>query len=210
MPFFSSRPTQDFVPIREIRDGVIVLKDGGMRAVLISTSLNFGLKSQDEQHSIIFQFQNFLNSLDFSLQIFIESRRLDIQPYLAILEERHKAQLSELMKIQTREYIEFIKTFSENTNIMKKSFFIIVPFNVSSVSSSANPIKSIFGKKESAADKLASFEEKKVQLMQRVSVIEQGASRMGLRTNLLQTEEVIELFYKIFNPDQTETAIQDK
>jgi hypothetical protein len=123
----SSKTTQDFVPIREIRDGIVILKDGSMRALVLASSLNFALKSADEQNSIIYQFQNFLNSLDFSVQIFVQSKRLDIRPYIALLEERYKEQVTELMKIQTREYIEFIKTFVENSNIMTKSFFIIIP-----------------------------------------------------------------------------------
>jgi hypothetical protein len=105
----ASKTTQEFVPIQEIRDGIIILKNGGMRSVVLASSLNFALKSQDEQASILLQFQNFLNSLDFSIQIFIQSKKLDIRPYVALLEERYKEQVGELMKIQVREYIEFIK-----------------------------------------------------------------------------------------------------
>src|ERR1035437_649728 len=99
--------TQNFVPIQEIRDGVVILKTGGMRSIVLASSLNFALKSSDEQQSILLQFQNFLNSLDFSIQIFIQSKKLDIRPYLALLEDRYKEQVTELMKIQVREYIEF-------------------------------------------------------------------------------------------------------
>src|SRR5438046_1657691 len=123
-----SKATQDFVPIKEIRDGILILNDGSLRALIMTSSLNFALKSQDEQNSIIYQFQNFLNSLNFSVQIFIESRKLDIRPYVSLLEQREKDQASDLMKIQTHEYIEFIKSFTENTNIMSKSFFIVIPF----------------------------------------------------------------------------------
>ena len=123
----SSKTTQEFVPIQEIRDGVIILKNGGMRSIILASSLNFALKSGDEQASILLQFQNFLNSLDFSVQIFIQSKKLDIRPYIALLEDRYKEQVGELMKIQVREYIEFVKIFVENTNIMSKSFFIVVP-----------------------------------------------------------------------------------
>ena len=94
------KATQDFVPIKEVRDGVIILKDNSLRAILMTSSLNFALKSEDHQNAIIGQFQNFLNSLDFSVQLFIESRKLDIRPYLALLEERYTKQTTDLMKIQ--------------------------------------------------------------------------------------------------------------
>src|SRR4029078_2814365 len=109
-------------------DGVIVLKDGSLSSILLASSLNFALKSQDEQHAILLQFQYFLNSLDFSVQIFMQSRRLDIRPYIALLEGRYKEQTTDLMKLQTREYIEFIKNFTESVNIMTKSFFVVVPY----------------------------------------------------------------------------------
>ena len=108
----AAKTTQEFVPIKEIRQGVVILKDGSLRAIVMCSSLNFALKSADEQQSIMFQFQNFLNSLDFSIQIFIQSRKLDIRPYIALLEGREKEQSNDLMKIQTREYIEYIKTIA--------------------------------------------------------------------------------------------------
>src|SRR5262245_46511120 len=107
----ASKATQQFVPIKEIRDGIIVLKDNSLRALIMTSSLNFALKSQEEQTSIIYQFQNFLNSLNFPIQIFVESRKLDIRPYIALLEQREKEQTIDLMKVQTHEYIEFIKNF---------------------------------------------------------------------------------------------------
>src|ERR1035437_5481300 len=124
----SAKATQDFVPIKEIRDGVVILKDGSMRSILLASSINFALKSADEQQAVLMQFQDFLNALDFSVQIFIQSRRLDIRPYIALLEQRYKEQATDLMKLQTREYIEFIKNFTESVSIMTKSFFVIVPY----------------------------------------------------------------------------------
>src|SRR3989344_377981 len=109
----SKKSTQDFVPVREVRDGIIVLKDGSLRAILLASSLNFALKSEDEQTAFIVQFQNFLNSLDFSCQIFVQSRMLDIRPYIATLEEQFKKQMDDLMRIQIREYIGFVKSFTE-------------------------------------------------------------------------------------------------
>src|SRR3989338_2372984 len=128
-PRASAKSTQDFVPISQVRDGVVLLKDGGLRAVLLASSINFALKSEDEQTAFIVQFQNFLNSLDFSCQIFIESRMLDIRPYIATLEVAYKNQLDALMRIQIRENIEFIKSFTEAANIMPKHFFVGVPYS---------------------------------------------------------------------------------
>lgn len=208
----TQKTTQDFIPIQEIRDGVIILKNGGMRAVILASSLNFALKSQDEQSSILMQFQNFVNSLDFSIQIFIQSKKLDIRPYIALLEDRYKEQMTELMKIQVREYIEFIRTFVESTNIMSKSFFVVIPYDPPMLTASKNPISSMFGGKGTAKEQTASadakFQEYRSQLEQRVAVVEQGLVRCGVRAAELGTEEVVELFYKLFNPGETEKPIQ--
>lgn len=203
----NAKTTQEFVPIKEIRQGVILLKDDSLRAVVIASSLNFALKSADEQQSIIFQFQNFLNSLDFSVQIFMQSRKLDIRPYIALLEGRLKEQVDDLMKIQTREYIEFVKNFTENSNIMTKTFFVVVPYSPAAMKGS---VASMFGKKDATTEgekKIADFEENRSQLEQRVSVVTQGLVRCGIRTVQLGTEEIVELFYKIFNPGDTEKPI---
>ncbi len=138
-----SKATQEFVEIKEVRDGVVVLKDGSLRSILMTSSLNFALKSVDEQAATLFQFQNFLNSLDFSVQIFIQSRELDIRPYITLLEERHKAQVTELMRVQIREYIEFVKNFTESANIMSKSFFVVVSYAPSVFSSEEGILGSI-------------------------------------------------------------------
>ena len=176
------------------------------------SSVNFALKSFEEQQSTLGQFQNFLNGLDFSIQIFIQSRKLDIRPYVALLEGRVKEQVSELLKIQTREYIKFIKDFTEKQSIMTKTFFVVVPYSPTIVSGSSNPLSGLFGGEKStatsAADKkLELFEEQRSQLEQRMGMIEQGLSRCGIRTAELGTEEIVELFYKIFNPGDTEKPI---
>ena len=205
----NAKTTQDFVPIKEIRQGVIVLKDDSLRSIVMASSLNFALKSADEQQSIIMQFQNFINSLDFSIQIFIQSRKLDIRPYIALLEGRLKEQVSDLLKIQTREYIGFIKNFTENSNIMTKTFFIVVPYSPATISASS--VSGILGKKktpqENVEKRIADFEEHRSQLEQRVGVVTQGLVRCGIRTVELGTEEIVELFYKIFNPGDTEKPI---
>ncbi len=215
----AAKPTQDFVPIQEIRDGVAILKNGDLRLVLLVSSLNFALKSADEQTAILLQFQNFLNSLDFHLQIFIESRRLDIKPYLRTLEERLLAQTTDLMRVQVREYIEFIKKFTESTDIMAKSFFVVVPYsppfgaNVrrrGGLLSRFWPRRS--GRGESARTAAGpsgmaggdEFDEHRVQLEQRAGVVEQGFGAVGLRVAPLGTEELVELYFKIFNPGESD------
>lgn len=204
----TSQPTQDFVPIQEIRDGVVILKDGAMRSLLLVSSLNFALKSADEQMAILMQFQNFLNSLDFHVQIFVQSRRLDIKPYIRTLEERMIAQTNDLMKVQTKEYIEFIKKFTETVDIMSKNFFIVIPYTPPIIGSlSRNSFFSkIFGKKKEALPSTVKaydeFEEHRTQLEQRASVVSQGFSGLGLRVAQLGTEELVELYFKMFNPGE--------
>lgn len=216
MQAVNSKSTQEFVPIQEIRDGIVILKDGSMRAILLASSLNFALKSGDEQTSIIYQFQNFLNALDFSVQIAVQSKKLDIRPYIALLENRMKEQSTELMKVQTREYIEFIKTFVENTNIMTKSFFVIVPYTPALINASNNPLSRLVGgskNKDAGANNSGfmnneMFEEHRSQLEQRVGVVSQELRRCDIRMVQLGTEEVVELFYKTFNPGETEKPIK--
>src|SRR3989338_4675198 len=124
----NAKATQEFVQIKEIRDGIIVLKDGGLRAIVLANSINLSLKSSDEQRATIFQFQSFLNTLDFPVQISVQSRKLDIRPYLLLLEDRIKVQNEPLLKLQTKEYMEFIRNFTETVSIMTKSFFVVVPY----------------------------------------------------------------------------------
>lgn len=215
----SSKSTQDFVPIKEIRNGVVILRDNSMRAILMASSVNFALKSEDLQESIIVQFQNFLNSLDFSVEIAIQSRRLDIAPYLAQLEERYKTQLNELLKVQTREYINFIHEFTDNTNIMTKRFFVIVPYastllsqgesgikeKISSLLPTNNKSKNVDHKGQEGQEE--GFENSVTQLEQRLGVVEQGLIRCGVRTVRLGTEELVEFYYRLFNPgDQSKPA----
>ncbi len=200
----NAQATQNFVPISEIRDGIVIMKDGSMRAVLLVSSTNFALKSGDEQNSIIFQFQNFLNSLNFSVQIVVQSRRLDIRPYIALLENRLKEQTSDLMKVQMREYIKFITSFTDENNIMKKSFFIVIPYSPAPIKKGG--VGGLFSKKTAATDK-AGFEEERTQLDQRMSVVEQGIVRCGLRAIQLGTAELVEMYYKLFNPGDVEKPI---
>jgi hypothetical protein len=206
-----ARATQEFIPIKEIRDGIVVLKDGGLRAIVLANSINLSLKSSDEQRAIIMQFQNFLNTLDFSVQISVQSRKLDIRPYLLLLENRIKVQNEPLLKLQTREYIGFIKDFTDSVNIMTKTFFVVIPYTHTVLRTNSGIFKGIFQKKDKKALKVEvelDFEEKRSQLEQRVSVIEQGLARCGIKAIQLGTEEVVEAFYKVFNPGELEGKIE--
>ncbi len=229
-----SQSSQKFVPVKEVRDGVLIMKDGSMRLVLMASSLNFALKSEQEQGAILAQFQNFLNSLDYSLQILVQSRRLDIRPYLATLESRFKTEMNDLMRIQIQEYIDFVRSVTEQTNIMTKMFFIVVPYTPKSVFSQqkkalanasgifdqllggikGTPSKKLpvqkqggEGSKKSSLD-VQAFEEARSQLEQRANVVKQGLARTGIRVVPLGTEEVVELFYKFLNPPEVVNPVK--
>ena len=117
---------QKHLEINEIKDDVVILKNKGLRAILMGTSINFALKSTDEQDAVIYQYQNFLNSLDFPLQIMAASRKFDIEPYILSMKEKQAKQENELLRIQTTEYIDFVKGLTQMTNIMTQSFYIII------------------------------------------------------------------------------------
>ncbi|MEI8223925.1 MAG: hypothetical protein WCG20_02260 [bacterium] len=198
--------TQQFVPIKEIRDGVVVLKNGELRSVVMCQAINLDLKSADEQTAILLQFQNFLNALEFTIQIDASSRRLDIRPYIMLLEKKLEAIEGDLLRIQTREYITFIQRFNETYDVMSKYFYIVVPYGISlSMSGGSNPITSLFASKKAAGPALSeaqAFEEKRSQLEQRVSVVTGGLESMGIQCKLLDTPALIELYQKTFNPGE--------
>lgn len=208
-----AKSAQEFIPIDSIRDGVVLMKDGGLRAVLMASSLNFALKSEDEQDAITFQYQNFLNSLDFSLQFVVHSRKLNIMPYLDMLKDRAQEEPNELLKVQIEEYIDFVKSFVELSNIVAKMFYVIVPFNPSFAAKGGllGPLAS-FLRPPTATQKRGDgqnqFAEFKSQLFQRVDEVTLGLIRIGVRTVPLNTEELIELFYGLYNP--TEQAAREK
>lgn len=207
-----SQSSQNFIPIKAIRDGVIVLKDGSMRSLLLASSVNLALKSQEEQQATINAFQTFLNSLDFSIQIVVQSRRLDIRPYLLTLEEQMQKQTEPLIKLQTKEYIDFIRQFTDQVAIMKKSFVIAVPYATPSLTpTSVEGFKNFLKPSTQASkkeDANVEFEQARTQLEERIAVVVQGLSRMGIRTAQLGTEEAVELFYKVFNPGEVTSAIR--
>lgn len=199
--------SQQFVPIKDIRDGIVILKNGQMCIVLLASSINFAFKSSDEQQAILSQFQAFLNTLDFSLQIYIQSRRLDIRPYLAQLAERESLQDNDLMRIQLREYMEFIRTFTSEVDIMNKNFFVVIPYTpgaaeIHGFASLLHPAS----QSTKTTQQEERFAENRSQLEQRVAIVEQGLARIGVRTVPLGNDELIELYYHIFNPDDLNSA----
>jgi len=197
----NAKAAQEFIPIKEVRDGIIVLKDDELRAIVLANSINLALKSNDEQQATILQFQNFLNTLDFPIQISVQSRRLDIRPYLLLLEGRLKVQSEPLLKLQTKEYIDFIKNFTDSVAIMTKSV----------LKSDSGIFGNFFSRKsreQTQALAQIDFEEKRSQLEERVSVIQQGLGRCGINSAQLGTEEVVEVFYKVFNPGEVEGKIK--
>lgn len=201
-------PAQQFVPVQEVRDGIVVLKDGTLATVILVSSINLSLKSYDEQRATLMQFQGFLNTLDFPIQIVIQSRRYDVRPYILTLQNRLLAQTEPLLQVQTREYIQFIQTFTDQVNIMRKSFFVVIPY-VPAVISQDKGIGKLFSFfSKTKVDAVSDFEEERTQLEERMNVVEQGLTRLGLRIAQLGTQEVIELLYKTFNPGETTTQAQ--
>lgn len=199
-------PAQEFVPVQEVHDGIVVMKDGTLCTVVLVSSINLSLKSYEEQRATLLQFQNFLNTLDFPVQIVIQSRRYDIRPYILTLQNRLGEQTEQLLQVQTREYIDFIQSFTDKVNIMRKSFFVVIPY-VPAILNQTKGLSKLFSvfQKTSITTDVSDFEEERTQLEERVSVVEQGLSRVGLRLVQLGTQEVIELLYKTFNPGETTT-----
>ena len=210
----NSKPAQEVVPIKEVRDGVVVLKDGTMCMVLMCSTLNFALKSEEEQNAILAQYQNFLNSLDFTIQFFIDSRKLDITPYLSSLRKAEKEQTNELLQIQIREYIDFIDSFVKTTNIVSKNFYVVVPFKSVPLPVNRGLLSSLpipfFKKKNQESQKDEGFEAKRLQLQQRVDVVQQGLAGCGIRAVALNTEELLELYYKLYNPGEEKFSLGEE
>lgn len=204
----SASATQQFVPVKEIRNGIIALKDGGYRGVLMCSSINFALKSEEEQRAITLGFQNFLNTLDFSIQIVVNSRRMDLRPYLALLEDKAAEQKTELMRIQLREYVGFIRSFADQANIMTKSFYTVVPYAPHATAESATDFFRRAGGGATNAVPDSSFEEARGQLEQRLALVMGGLASAGIRAVPLGTEEIIELLYRSFNPGELENPIR--
>ncbi len=198
----SAASTQRYVDVEEIREGLLILKNGSLRAVLLVSSLNFDLKSSQEQDGIIAQYQSFLNTLDFPVQIVISSKRFDVDPYLSLLEEQEATQENELLRFQITEYKTFIKKLTEVSNIMSKYFYVVVPFSPAEDEKNGllDRLAGIFtpGKTTSLHGEL--FESYRGQLYQRVEQVSTALSGTGVRVTPLTTEEIIELLYQSYNP----------
>lgn len=188
--------TQDFIEIDKIKDGIVILKNKGLRAILTTSSSNFALKSDDEQNAIIYQFQNFLNSLDFSCQILVQSRQLNITGYLDKLSQIEEKEKNELLKLQITEYRKFVEDLTRTGTIMQKSFYIITPFSPMETDDvSRVKIPNLTEEQ---------FQRARVQLLQRVEFVALGLRACGLESMLLTNAELIELFWGLHHPLEAE------
>jgi len=197
--------TQLYLNIAEIRDNVFVLKNGGMRAILQVSSINFNLKSEQEQNAIIYAYQGFLNTLDFPVQILVRSRKLDIDTYLDSLNEKREKQTNMLLQRQTFEYIEYIKKLVEYADIMEKDFYVIVPIDPFRTQSMTvfqkfwqylHPYDNI----EQIRIRHREFDDLKKKLTTRLNLVKSGLENCNLRTIQLNTQQLVELFYQVYNP----------
>lgn len=204
----SSRPdsksTQQFVDVQSIKNGVVFLRGGGMRKIILVSGINFALKSEEEQNIILGAYQGFLNSLDFPIQIVVHSRKINIEKYINKLSGLKEEESNDLLKEQIEEYVNFIKSFVEVNDIMNKNFFVSVPYEYISTQEGAGKIMSMipFGKNKSERDmdEKESMDEKIQQLNQRVEHVLNGLGAIGLRVVPLNDEELTELFYNLYNP----------
>ena len=203
-----NQSTKDFVEIADIRDNIAILKDGSLRSVVEVGSMNFELKSTDEKTAIISAFQVFLNSVDFPLQIAINSRKLDIRPYVESLDKLTQSISNELMKIQAVEYTRFIKGLTELANIMSKKFYIVVPLYIVETIGKGNQKTGIFDAFKSVISPSKftktltdqEFENYKIQLGQKSQFVMDSISGLGIETRILGKEELINLYYSYYNP----------
>jgi len=195
--------TQQYLDIAEIKENTIVMKDGTLRAVLLVSSINFALKSEDEQNAVIESYVRFLNNLSFTLQIVIQSRELDIDNYIQYLNEKEKEQTNKLLKVQTADYIEYIKELTSLGKIMNKRFYIVVPYDpltdshkgfFSSISEALRPATIIKLKEKT-------FLEYQEMLDRRIDSVVGGLESMGVAVARLDTQSLIELYYKTYNPE---------
>ena len=204
--------TQAFLEIQDIREGVLILKNNSIRGILMVSSINFALKSEEEQTAIIYAFQTFLNSLDFFCQIVIQSRNINITPYLDGLKDLEERQTNALLKEQTTSYREFIKNMVVGDVVMTKNFYVVVPYNLMEIfgmkgaGKQFNISKQSLGGQQVQSMKDDDFQRCKTQLWQRLEYVSMGLRRCGLEAIPLTTPELIELFWSIHHPDQAEVG----
>lgn len=203
--------TQDFLQFDHVRDDVILLKNGDLRAVLQVLPINFALKSQDEQDALVFMFEQFLNSLDFDIQVLVHSRKINITPYLEQLRDLAQTQESELLRIQTEQYTEFIETFISEANVMKKEFFVVVPYSLISAkhetSGLLSAVSTLFSREKKGVSMGASqFGAARTQLIHRATFVANGLKQLGLAVTMLSTEELVKLLWGFYNPEKQEVS----
>lgn len=194
--------TQDLLIFSEVHEGIIITKQGELRAILMASSINFALKSEQEQTAIVYAYQSFLNSLSFPIQIMMQSRRLDLSKYLAKLKDLAKVQTNELLRNQTVDYTDFIERLIKVANIMDKKFYVTIPF-MPPVQNNNKPMGGLFGPKNQTPkitpQQLASYTQ---EIKQRVEVVTSGLGSIGVRAAQLNTQQVIELLYGLYNPEE--------
>jgi hypothetical protein len=195
--------TQQYLDIAEIKDNTIVMKDGTLRAVLLVSSINFALKSEDEQDAVIESYIRFINNLSFTLEIVIQSRELDIDNYLEYLKGKEKEQLNKLLKIQTADYIQYIQELTSLGKIMNKRFYVVVPYDP--LTDKRKNFISLLGEALRPATiiklKDKTFKTYQEMLDRRIDSIAGGFESMGVATARLDTQSLIELYYKTYNPE---------
>ena len=197
-----SSPSQQFMGFSEVKSDTIILNNGSIISVVAVASTNFALKDQEEQNALIYGYQNFLNSLDFGIQILMQSRMMDVSSYLDSLRKMMEQQGNELLRVQTAEYIEFIGKLVENASIMSKSFYVIVPFSSAIIGKATGGISGLFkptAVTQQAAQDEQLFQENKLKLDQRVNTVVSGLNGLGLRAAQLKTPELVELLYNSYN-----------
>lgn len=200
--------TQNALLLSEIRDNLAIMNDGSMRAVVTCRSINFDLMSSREREAVEYSYQNFLNSLYFPIQVLVRSQRVDIGPYLDKLVKLRREQDNMLLGVLMEDYIDFISAISQETNIMDKSFFVIIPYypggNVdSAVNTSKNLLSNLFAPQTQQRIRIdeVTFNKAKDELRNRVSTVVNGLMQIGIRGTALNTKELGELYYNVYNPD---------
>lgn len=202
--------TQKFLNIKGIKDGVVILKSGGLRAILLASSINFSLMSEDEQVGKIYAFQDFLNSLEFPVQIIAQTRKLNISKYVEKVKEAERMQENELLRMQIAGYGEYIMSLVELANITTSNFYVVVPYSGSPAKAGGSPIDKIKSLLQPAAEvkiETAAFEKNKEELRLRVNHVTGGLSGMGIRSAALDTQEIVELFYSWYNPEVADNEV---
>lgn len=200
----SDTSTQNYLPIAGIEEGVVVLKDGSLAVVLKIMPINFDLKNELEQNAIIAKYQSFLNSLDFSIQILVRSQRLDLEPYLVGLDRSTKQLSNELLQIHATDYIAFMRSLVSVANIMSKHYYIVLTYQ-GTVTAATGGVLSLFKKQSGPTLTRSTFNHYRDELNGRANTVAAGLTSMGLRIEALNTQELIELFYGIYNPDISAT-----